>query len=78
MWEPDPKRVKEEELWFRINQDYITTATWNNPSSLMYFTKDFIREFKDKFNWETTESKVILRIQGRKFYKEMTGENYKL
>ena len=44
----------------------------------MYFTKDFIREFKDKFNWETTESKVILRLQGRKFYKEMTGENYKL
>ena len=78
MWEPDLQRVKEEELWFRSMQDDICIATWNNPSSLMYFTKDFIREFKDKFNWETTESKVILRLQGRKFYKEMTGENYKL
>lgn len=67
----------KEELWFRISQDYITIATWNNPSNLKYFTKDFIREFKDKFRWNRTENQVILRLQGKKFYREITGEECK-
>lgn len=78
MWEPEPEKIKEEEEWFRLNADHIFDYQWNNTSSLMYFSKDFIREFKDKFWWKNTESRVILRMHGHKFYYEITGENYNI
>ena len=51
---------------------------WNNPSNLKYFSKDFIREFRNKFWWNNEECKVILRMLGHDFYKEIMGESYKL
>ena len=78
MWTPDPKRIKDEENYFRENADAMYDGWWNNPSNLKYFSKDFIREFKNKFTWTTTENKVILRMLGHEFYKEIMGESYKL
>lgn len=78
MWEPDPKRSKQHEDYFRENAEGMFDGWWNNPSNLKYFSKDFIREFKDKFWWDNTENKVILRLHGNEFYKEIIGENYKI
>ena len=78
MWTPDPKRIKQQEDYFRENVVTMFDGWWNNPSNLKYFSKDFIREFRDKFWWDTEESKAILRMLGYDFYKEIMGESYKL
>lgn len=78
MWEPDPERIKLTEDYFRENTEDIFDGLWNNPSNLKYFSKNFIREFKDKFWWNNTDTKVILRMLGHEFYKEIMGESYKL
>ena len=78
MWITDPKKIKAEEDFFRENATDLFDYQWNRTSSLMYFSKDFIREFRDKFTWKNTESKVILRMLGHEFYKEIMGESYKL
>lgn len=63
---------------FRENYEDMFDGWWNNPSNLKYFSKDFIRQFKNKFTWITTENKTILRMLGHEFYKEIMGESYKL
>ena len=78
MWKPDPERIKLTEDYFRENVRDMFDGWWNNPSNLKYFSKDFIREFKDKFWWKNTENRVILRMLGHEFYKEIMGESYKI
>lgn len=79
MWWKDPDRVKEYEEWFRLHKEtaeFEHYSDWNNACNLKYFSKDFVREFIDKFTWIKTENLVILHMLGNDFYKEVKGEEY--
>ena len=68
----------DNESYFRLYKDNIRDDSWSRPANVRLFSKDFIREFKDKFTWSNTENRIILEMLGYDFYKEITGENYKI
>ena len=68
----------DNESYFRTYKDNIRDDSWSSPANVRLFSKDFIREFKDKFTWSNTENRIILEMLGYEFYKEITGENYKI
>lgn len=68
------QRTYANETFFRQHQEYISNSSWVSPLNLRWFSKDFIREFKNKFKWELNGDGVVeLIIKGRDFYKEIIG-----
>lgn len=76
------EKRKENELWFRTHADTVPPSSWN-ALEIQKFSKDFIREYKDKFEWHTevwgevTGPAIYVRKHfGDKFFREMTGYRY--
>ncbi len=68
------------EAHFRLYKDKIFWNDWNKLCNLETFSKDFIREFRDKFQWHTEiwgevtgPALYVWRVYGDEFLREMTG-----
>lgn len=73
---------KENELWFREYANTVPPSSWH-AVEIQKFSKDFFREFKDKFQWYTnvwgalTLPAIYVRKHfGDEFFREMTGYRY--
>lgn len=65
------------ELWFREKVDDLFDCDWNQPNIFKYFSRDFFREFRDKFEWIKNQKVTAVSIFiwgkfGEKFFTEMT------
>lgn len=76
------EKRKENELWFRAHADTVAPSSWN-ALEIQKFSKDFFREFKDKFEWHTNvwgaltlPAIYVWKHFGDEFLREMTGYRY--
>ena len=69
---------KNDEYWYRLNIEDFLPNYWDN-ADLRYLSKDFFREFRNKFEWfyidGLTRSAIFIRKKfGDKFFTEITGQ----
>lgn len=65
----------ENEAFFRMYQDQIDVYSWVNAENIKTFSKDFMREFKDRFKWECgLEGEIVLMRKDENFWREITGK----
>ena len=70
----------DQEEWLRLLIDGIEPRYWEN-TDLENLSKDFFREFKDKFEWRdswgglTKPAIHVWRVFGEKFMMEMSYDD---
>lgn len=77
MIEKNEEDGEKIEQWFREKVDDLFDCDWNQPNIFKYFSRDFFREFKDKFEWKLNQKVTAVSIFiwgkfGEKFFTEMT------
>lgn len=82
--EENHKMTEEEKIvnekQFREEADDLFDYDWNQPNIFKYFSRDFFREFRDKFEWIKNQKVTAVSIFiwgkfGEKFFTEMTSGN---
>ena len=65
--------MNEVETWLRMWSEHKNSSCWKyaTPDEV---SKSFIREFKDKFNWNKNTRKLLIEKHGKKFYEEIFGK----
>ena len=65
--------IQNQEREFR---EFLDHDKWAPVAFMDYFSKDFIRQMKDKLDLDTTWMRVSILTKGKEFFEEIYGREY--